>query len=281
MKKDNNLIFDVGMHKGEDTLFYLSKGFNVVAFEADAELANSGRIKFKKEIAEGRLTIVEGAIVGDDLLDRPFVQFFKNKDVSVWGTVVEDWSKRNDKLGYGSEVIDVATVDFKKCLREYGIPYYLKVDIEGMDNVCLEALFAFDERPSYLSVEAEKVSFNRLKKDIDLLVKLGYDSFLEVNQSDIGQQKEPISKYEGTFVNATFEEGSSGLFGIDLGTDWHSSDRSIKNYWWIFIGYRLFGDNSKIKKWLVIRGLKVTLSKLLGRTVPGWYDTHARHSSIV
>jgi len=132
-----------------------------------------------------------------------------------------------------------------------------------------------------LSVEAEKVSFNRLKDHIDLLVKLGYDSFLEVNQSDIGQQKEPLSNYEGTFVNATFEEGSSGLFGIDLGNHWHSNDKSIKNYWWIFIGYRLFGDNSKIKRWFVIRALKVVLSKLVGRTVPGWYDTHARHNSIV
>jgi hypothetical protein len=30
-----NLIFDMGLHKGEDTDFYLRKGFDVVAFEAN------------------------------------------------------------------------------------------------------------------------------------------------------------------------------------------------------------------------------------------------------
>ena len=32
------LIYDIGFHKGEDTLFYLLKGYNVVAVDADIEL---------------------------------------------------------------------------------------------------------------------------------------------------------------------------------------------------------------------------------------------------
>ena len=30
-----NLIFDIGFHKGEDTLFYLLKGYRVIAVDAD------------------------------------------------------------------------------------------------------------------------------------------------------------------------------------------------------------------------------------------------------
>lgn len=33
-----NLIYDVGLHRGEDTDFYLKKGFHVVALEANPEL---------------------------------------------------------------------------------------------------------------------------------------------------------------------------------------------------------------------------------------------------
>ena len=33
--KHADLIYDVGMHRGEDTAFYLRKGFRVVAVEAD------------------------------------------------------------------------------------------------------------------------------------------------------------------------------------------------------------------------------------------------------
>ena len=38
---DRNLIFDIGMHIGQDTEFYLKKGFRVVAIEADPTLAEA------------------------------------------------------------------------------------------------------------------------------------------------------------------------------------------------------------------------------------------------
>ena len=34
MPKYSDLIYDVGFHQGEDTAYYLKKGFRVVAFEA-------------------------------------------------------------------------------------------------------------------------------------------------------------------------------------------------------------------------------------------------------
>ena len=39
-----NLIFDIGFHKGEDTLFYLLKGYRVIAVDADPDLIMNGRI---------------------------------------------------------------------------------------------------------------------------------------------------------------------------------------------------------------------------------------------
>jgi hypothetical protein len=41
--KHADLICDVGFHRGEDTAFYLKKGFRVVAFEAHPRLAENGR----------------------------------------------------------------------------------------------------------------------------------------------------------------------------------------------------------------------------------------------
>ena len=35
------LIIDVGMHNGDDTAFYLAKGFEVVAVEANAALVEA------------------------------------------------------------------------------------------------------------------------------------------------------------------------------------------------------------------------------------------------
>lgn len=41
---DKKLIFDVGLHKDEDTHFYLKKGFNVAAFETNPSLIEHCKI---------------------------------------------------------------------------------------------------------------------------------------------------------------------------------------------------------------------------------------------
>jgi hypothetical protein len=46
MTKHADLIYDVGFHHGEDTAFYLKKGFRVAAFEAHPRLAGKGRLGF-------------------------------------------------------------------------------------------------------------------------------------------------------------------------------------------------------------------------------------------
>jgi len=38
---ESDLIYDVGVHQGEDTDFYLKKGFRVVGIEANAALCKS------------------------------------------------------------------------------------------------------------------------------------------------------------------------------------------------------------------------------------------------
>lgn len=192
-RTDKNLVYDVGMHKGEDTDYYLQKGFSVVGFEADPDLAAHCRRRFSDEIQNGKVTIVEGAIV-----DRPrgeakikTIKFYRNKDNSVWGTVADVWVHRNESLGTSNEIIEVPIVNFSDRLEQYGIPYYLKIDIEGMDTVCLRALLHFEHKPHYISAESEKVSFAKLIEELDLFTQLGYTRFKAVQQFGISHQKEP------------------------------------------------------------------------------------------
>jgi hypothetical protein len=57
--KHDDLIYDVGLHKGEDAEFYLRKGFRVVAFEADPDLIAFCKGRLKEFIDQGQLTIVQ------------------------------------------------------------------------------------------------------------------------------------------------------------------------------------------------------------------------------
>lgn len=281
-QKHSDLIFDVGMHKGEDTDYYLKKGFNVVAFEANPELVKFCKERFAEEIQKGKLKIIEGAIIDGvpDERSGKTVKFFRNKDVSVWGTVDESWAKRNEILGTVSEVIEIPVVDFTECLRLYGVPHYLKIDIEGMDTVCLRALKNVESRPDYVSIESEKVSFEKLSDELDLLRQLGYTSFKAVQQYGISRQKEPNPAKEKKYLNYHFQEGSSGLFGEDLPFEWKNYDQILRQYKAIFKQYRILGDNGLITRYFIGKIIRRLISVILRRPIPGWYDTHAKHSSL-
>ncbi|TIL80880.1 MAG: FkbM family methyltransferase, partial [Mesorhizobium sp.] len=45
-----DLVYDVGMNNGDDTAYYLHRGFRVVAIEADPDLCNGAVSRFGKEL---------------------------------------------------------------------------------------------------------------------------------------------------------------------------------------------------------------------------------------
>jgi FkbM family methyltransferase len=284
----DDLIYDVGLHKGEDTEFYLRKGFRVVAFEAAPELASACRQRLKEYVDSGQLTIVEGAIIEPDAIraGQSKITFYRNEGSSYWGTVRSNWAERNVKLGTTSHEIEVDAVDFEKVLQEQGIPHYLKIDIEGCDMICIEALRKFAARPHYVSIESDKTSFDRIRHEIDVLTELGYDGFQAIEQSGVAAlQTPPNPPREGRYVAHRFEEGASGLFGAELDDKWVSRREVLGRYRAIRLGYYLVGDYGIMNAWKfrgawrLQRFARAMLSRMTKAVVPGWYDTHARHSS--
>jgi FkbM family methyltransferase len=273
-----DLIYDVGMHHGEDTEYYLKKGFRVIGFEADPDLATACRRKFSDEIKAGKVTVVEGAIVppSNENTEHKTIKFYKNSDVDVWGTVVDDWARRNEHLGSSSQVIEVPVVNFSECLRTFGIPHYLKIDIEGMDAVCIEALADFERKPDYISRESDFSSFEKVSEDFRLLDNLGYTHFKTVQQGCISRQTEPNPPKEGRYAGHQFQFGSSGLFGEDLPGKWKSRKEMVNQYERVFILYKLFGPYGRMHKYYLGRALRTGLIKLLGRPIPGYFDLHAK-----
>jgi FkbM family methyltransferase len=212
--KNPNLIYDVGMHKGEDADFYLEKGYNVIGFEADPELARFCRKRFKFQIADGRVRIVDGAI--SESSERR-VKFYHNNERSFWGTVCDDWAQRNERSGTDNKVLEVEVVNFSNVLREYGMPFYMKIDIEGGDMICVNALRNFTKRPDYISIESSKVSLDSVRHELDILESLGYDSFQVVQQ----EQYHP----------------ASGPFGHLLTSPWLTKNETLAEYQTIFQNY--------------------------------------------
>jgi FkbM family methyltransferase len=168
---ENDLIYDVGMHNGDDTAFYLASGFRVVAVEADPDLAAAAGKRFQAELAAKRLTILNVGIAENSRQ----AEFWINETRSTFNSFSREESAR---LGDPVHCIRIPCRRLDEILAEKGIPFYLKIDIEGHDIVCCHQIAKLD-KPKYISVEMSR---------LELLLKLqelGYDRFKLITQFDL------------------------------------------------------------------------------------------------
>ena len=90
-----------------------------------------------------------------------------------------EWSSFNRSIasreGSAHHQIMVPCVRFEELLEKHGVPYYLKIDIEGNDALCLDALRP-KRVPTFISVEAGDTAL------LDQLHALGYTKFKCVSQ---------------------------------------------------------------------------------------------------
>ncbi|MGY3499931.1 FkbM family methyltransferase [Bradyrhizobium sp. USDA 4471] len=235
-----NLIYDVGVHDGEDTAYYLHKGFNVVGIEANPEMVAAVKRRFDHAIAQGTLQLVEVGVA-----DREgYLNFYVCNESS-------DWSSFNPNKaasgGFSNKVVEVKTTKFSTILRRYGVPYYCKIDIEGHDPVCLRGIDPND-KPQFISIEMSHTIGDR---DIATLRDLGYNRFKIISQSNFAPANVLLDKFarslpkmvtwrvrrlEGKFLGRlsdgswNFRMGSSGPFGDELPGSWHSYEDTVKTW---------------------------------------------------
>jgi len=272
----DDLIYDVGLHRGEDTDFYIKMGFRVVGIEANPKLVSAAQKRFSKEIESGQLTLVEGAVAPKSFGDE--MTFYSNKTFSEWGTIHDTRKSKYEMWGYGSSEIRVKRVDVTDLFRSLGVPYFLKIDIEGAETVTLNELNGVNERPQYVSIESEKIKLPYLVAEMNLLKSLGYKKFKIVQQQGISSSRISVENRIGEKLDYVFDYCSSGPFGENAPGPWLTFDEAIKEYRKIFFRYKLFGDYSRIPKRIGIRGLS---EKIYRRAtgykgpLPGWFDTHA------
>jgi FkbM family methyltransferase len=164
------LVFDIGMFDGSDTAYYLERGHNVVAVEANPGLCSVAQARFAKKIEAGRLKIVNAAITGGA------------RKVSL--TVTADGATSSiyfDHLNLETQLpvstCDVDTVTLPELIALHGQPDFIKVDIEGADRECVMSLRP-DICPQYLSFEAHTDQIELVR----FVAGLGYAGFKLISQ---------------------------------------------------------------------------------------------------
>jgi FkbM family methyltransferase len=210
--RDSRLIFDLGMNNGDDTDFYLSRGFDVVALDANPALCAKAAKRFETAVGEGRLKIMNAAIAEKD----GEATFFVNLDNDHWSSLHIGWAGREESR---CREITVPCVTLASLFREHGVPHYLKIDVEGADQAVLDQLRGSDLLPLYVSVEDCRFGFQFM----ETLAASGYDSFKLLDQSTVGGMTDPAT-------GRSFPAASSGPFGSGLPGSWLSHEDMVALY---------------------------------------------------
>jgi FkbM family methyltransferase len=201
---EEDLIYDVGAHRGEDTAHYLRCGYRVVAVEANPYLANQLSQRFASDPV-----VVVNAGIGS-----------RGGTATFWVNEANDEHSSFDREvgcrdGTPCHPVEIECVTFRSLLESHGVPFYLKIDIEGADGLCLNSLSP-DDLPAYVSIEAHTADY------VDRLSDLGYRDFKLVDQT---RHSPRVLQRLGL---ARFPVGTSGRFGESTRGRWQSADRVVQ-----------------------------------------------------
>src|SRR6516162_10605215 len=102
---ENALVFDIGLHRGDDARYYLDLGYRVLGVEANPLLVRHCNSRFADEVSKGRITIVNAGV-----LKQPGVfKFHRNLVDDGWSSF-ESERVKNGKW----EDVDVPCVTTKQ-----------------------------------------------------------------------------------------------------------------------------------------------------------------------
>lgn len=237
------LIFDIGANNGDDAAFYLAKGFNVIAVEADPVLCAAMAQRFAAEIKSGALIIENVGVAGE----TGKLDFYVNS-YSEWSSFDKDSKATSENT---HKTITIPTIPMVDLIVRHGTPYYLKIDIEGFEKVAIGTLVAGDPMPDYLSFEICR-DWTAIT---DTLESYGYRSFTVVRQGRDILPDAPQPAREGHTIAQKFKMSMSGCFGREIDGPWLSKDAMVAD---------------------AMRHLTAAKARRERGERPGWFDIHCR-----
>ena len=203
MKK---IIYDLGSNNGDNIPYYLLKSDLVIAVEANPKLCEIIKKNFKKDIDNGKL-VVENCIV-TVLPDNEDRDFYLHRHHNV----LSQFLAPNKSILDQYLQVKLRSRNIISIIKDYGEPYYIKIDLEHYDSYILKELLLRNIYPKYLSIESHSGEI------IDIIIQNGkYKSFKLVDGSQVPK------RYKNRIINNinySFPIHSAGPFGNDIDGQW-------------------------------------------------------------
>lgn len=155
----NDLVFDIGACYGKKLASFLKIKTKVVAVEPQKKCMNF----LKKAFSNSNVIFVQKA-VGEK---EGRVDFYQGEDHS-FSTMSKEWMTYTRHKWNSPYKVQVTTLD--KLIKKYGIPTFIKIDVEGFE---LQTLKGLSHSIKMISIEFIRKNIHRTIECLNYLNKLG------------------------------------------------------------------------------------------------------------
>lgn len=182
--KNGDLVFDIGAHNGDKTINYLQSGAQVICFEPQPLCIEKLQTRFKMNQS---VTIVPKGLGSTKTMLRLMIC----SQAPTISTINPEWKEGRFKhFAWDKEImVEITTLD--KAIKEFGLPNFCKIDVEGFE---LEVLKGLSQPIPCLSFEITAEYLNNAEECLQLLANIGYTKF------NFGEGESPFLKFD-TYLN--------------------------------------------------------------------------------
>jgi len=156
------LVFDIGANQGQMTRRYIEAGGKVVAVEPQSELTSHRNFN-------GVFSIKHMCVA-----DKPGkIDFYECVGHSVSSSCLKKWRNHYPEKEWRKITVPCVTLDM--LIKEFGIPKFIKLDVEGYEDKVLDGL---SQKIDLISFEFTKGFIDSSIRCVEILDKLKFKKIM-------------------------------------------------------------------------------------------------------
>ena len=169
-----DLFFDIGAHLGEKSKKILDKNLKIVMLEPLPQCVKQLKESFKNNRNVEILEKAVGRTVGNMTLEV-------NSKMPTISTMAKHWKNGRFSNQKWDQIISVEVTTLDHLIKIYGLPNYIKIDVEGFE---LDVLLGLSQKAGIISFEFTSEFLDQSIKCLNHLKKIGYKEFsLSIGES--------------------------------------------------------------------------------------------------